>query len=302
MLENIFVTHSPKHTAKNAPRPHAYLKVNTVIEGLSINSLSELLLKTIFSSSDSYYYKTNNQVKIARALAQSNPSLQNLVRYGRLLDQNNLCAEAIEFFEKALLMLPEDEKILFEIYKFLGNAYLKMSDVDSAEENYNKAYTLNPRSSLLQVNFGTLAIQRGEWHMVQFHFREALKFNINQDRAWTGLAIYHNYMGDLELALANLKKALDLSPDNRTALLLLTNWWPKATPKNELVLRLTQYLDLNPEDQDISILLIQVATENRDFHIANIEIEKLVCLDPKNILYHQMRYQIYEAQNESKSK
>jgi Flp pilus assembly protein TadD len=300
MLENIHINHHHGHPTQ-LPNSFHYLNRSAIIEGLSIDSTNELLLKTIYPNCDSFYYPTENKLKIARTLAISNPTLQNLVRYGRLLDQKDLCSEAIQFFEKALLKLPDNPEILFEIYKFLGNAYLKLGDIDSAEENYHKAFTIKPKSSLLHVNLGTLAIQRNEWHRVQFHFREALRYNINQDRAWTGLAIYHNYMGDKDLALANLKKALDLNSNNRTALLLLASWWPSHVPKDDLIYRLTQYLDQNPNDQDISMLLIKSAFENQDFHIAIIEIEKLVCLDPQNSLYSQMRQEIRGVLNESKS-
>jgi Flp pilus assembly protein TadD len=303
MLENSFSSRQYSHYHKlpivESLTPN-YLKTSSIVEGLSIDSTNELLLKTIYPKSDSYYYKTDNQLKIARVLAESNPSLQNLVRYGRLLDQNNLCAEAIQFFEKALLKLPENPEILFEIYKFLGNAYLKLGDIDSAEENYNKAFTLKPKSSLLQVNFGTLAIQRKDWHMVQYHFRQALKHNINQDKAWTGLAIYHNYMGDRELAVANLKKALDLNPCNRTALLLLVNWWPNSSPLDEIILRLSQYVDVENTDQEMSQVLIKLAFENQDFQIAKLEIEKLVCLEPTNPVYYQMKTEIEGTPHESK--
>ena len=301
MLDTI----SSIQNAKNYHRQNKasyYLKMSTVIEGLSIDPTNEWLLKTIYPKCDSYYYPTQNQMKIARVLALTKPTLQNLVRYGRLLDKHDLCSEAIHFFEKALLKSPEEPEILFEIYKFLGNAYLKLGDVDSAEENYNKAFTIRPKSSLLQVNFGTLAIQRGQWHMVQYHFRLALKYNINQDRAWTGLAIYHHYMGDRDLCLANLKKALDLNPSNRTALLLLTNWWPNHLSRNELVERLTHYLNFQPQDTEISELLIKTAVENQDFDIAEIEILKLVCLNPHHPVYHQMKAEIKGIQNETKRK
>jgi len=301
MLEHIFLSHKFKHQGPESSAS-SYLKINTIIEGLSIDSTSEWLLKTIYQKSESHYYKTHNQIKIARVLALTNPSLQNLVRYGRLLDQSDRCSEAIQFFEMALLKMPENPETLFEIYKFLGNAYLKIADIDSAEENYNKAFTLKPKSSLLQVNFGTLAIQRTEWHMVQYHFRQALRYNLNQDRAWTGLAIYHNYMGDRDLAIANLKKAHDINPLNRTALLLLANWWPKLLSLDELVLRLTQYLDVTQIDQDISQLLVKVAFENQDFDIAELEIEKLVCLDPQNTMYHQLKMEIQGIKNDSKQK
>jgi Flp pilus assembly protein TadD len=302
MLENRIEIHQvTSHSKYSHQNYHPYLKTSFIVEGLSIDPYNELLLKSIYSQCDSFYFETSNTLKIARVLAASNPSLQNLVRYGRLLDQKDLCSEAIQFFERALLKKPEDDIILFEIYKFLGNAYLKLGDIDSAEENYHKAFTIKPQSSLIQVNLGTLAIQKSQWHKVQQHFRQALKLNINQDKAWTGLAIYHHYMGDRDLSLANLKKALDLNPKNRTALLLLASWWPQELRKISLIERFTCYLDLEPEDSEISILLIKTACETQDFYLAEIEIEKLLCLNPHNRLYYEIYGQIKGDLNESKS-
>ena len=175
----------------------------------------------------------------------------------------------------------------------MGNAYLKISDIDSAEENYIKAFTLRPKSSLLQVNFGTLAIQKNEWHLVQYHFREALKIDPMQDRAWTGLAIYHNYMGDRTLALANLKKALDINIKNRTALLLFVAWQSSSNEQLSVIERLAQYLDICPDDEELTLLFIEKAQQVGFLQTARLASQKLVFCDPKNSNYNQIYKEIY---------
>lgn len=274
-----------------------YLNPTRLIEGLSIAPHNELLLKMAFHKCQSYYYPTDNPVKIAKALAKSSPTAANLARLAKVLDSQNQSELAVSLFEQALLTAPDSNEALFEIYKSLGNAYLKLGDFESAEENYNKAFTLAPHSSILHINLGTLAIQKNEWHKVQHHFREALRLDPSQDKAWTGLAIYHNYMGDRDLALANLKKSLDLSPSNRVAILLLVNWSPSQSSLEALD-RLIKYISLNPLDQEMSLLLIQVASSIQQIEIAKIEATRLILLDPNNQQYQQVHQQLFGSQHE----
>ncbi|MCS6837656.1 MAG: tetratricopeptide repeat protein [Bdellovibrionaceae bacterium] len=270
-----------------------------MVHALNFDPSHPWLLKLCLSWIKSYYHESNAHLKIASLLAHTAPTLTNLVTYGKILDQKNMCLEAINFFEQALLKKPKEDKILFEIYNFLGNAYLKLLDYESAEENYHKAFTINPHSSQLNVNLGTLAIHKNDWYRVQYYFREALKLDLKNDKAWTGLAMYHHYLGDLELAIASVKKALDINPSNRPALLLLAQW-NSSSKIQETINYIARYLDENHFDEEISILFIHFCVRNQDFDLAEIEMEKLVCLNPKNIKYYEMYQELQEANNESK--
>ena len=73
------------------------------------------------------------------------------------------------------------------------------------------------------VNYGTLEIQRDNLEAAVERFRKAVQLNEANDRAWVGLALVHRHMGDLELSRANIERALDINPKNKTAKKRLRN-------------------------------------------------------------------------------
>ena len=265
-----------------------------------IANFAERQLKIAYCRSQSYYYPTDTPTKILSQIILQHPNAMYLAKLGKLLDEQGRCEQAIAFFEHALLQIREDEFALFEIYRHLGNAYLKIGDQDSAQENYHKALSLQPQSSQIHINLGALAVQKNEWFQVQFHFREALRIHPKQDKAWAGLALYHQYMGDFELALANLKKALDLNPTNRVALLLFINWAQNHQYLTEGLDRLMAYLGSKPEDPDISLLLVQMASQLHLYDLAELELTKLICLDPDHSHYQALYSQLKKIKEENK--
>ena len=138
-----------------------------------------------------------------------------------LAGQDELAQDA---YLKALALAREGDQFLFETYKNLGNIFVRAGDFDAAEENYNRAYTLNPRSDALIVNYGILEIQRDNMQLAIERFREAVCLNRFNDKAWVGLALVHRKLGDHELAWANLVHAIDLNGDNQTARHLADQW------------------------------------------------------------------------------
>lgn len=132
--------------------------------------------------------------------------------------------EALRYFFKVLEFMGEDESLLFETYKYIGNIYVREHDWDGAEEYYNKAYTLNPFSDVLMVNYGILEMQRDQWDLALKKLRYAVQINSKNDKAWVALALIHRFYGDQELSLSNIEKALDINPENTTATALIYEW------------------------------------------------------------------------------
>lgn len=270
------------------PLPLNHTKASGIIEP-SIDYFIKKDTRLLERISRSEFYQPQaGKFKLLLSLAQQSPTAKHLAQLGKYLDQVSLFEEAITVFEQVLLFTHLSDDSRYEIYKQLGNAYLKMNDYESAQENYHKAFTLNSNCPILHINLGTLAIQKNEWFHVQQYFRESLRLDTKQDKGWTGLAIYHQYMGDLDLALANLKKALDLNPSNRVALLLLLNWSKQSDQKPEKISRLIRYLENNQQDFEVSLLLIQIASEMQQYALAWLEASKLVFYEPKNTYYNQI--------------
>lgn len=133
-------------------------------------------------------------------------------------------AGALSCYDYFLRHNKEDSKTLFNVYKNMGNIYVKDKDFDAAEEFYCKAFALNPHSDALLVNFGILEIRREKMNEARERFRQALEVNKSSDKAWVGLSLIHRAFGDFELAWANAAYALEINPKNETAAQLLLEW------------------------------------------------------------------------------
>ncbi len=190
---------------------------------------------------------------------------------------------AKRYLLKAAILAKDDNPFLFEIFKTLGNIFVREGDWASAEENYNKALRLMPESDVLQVNYGTLELQKTNIDLAKSHFREAIRLNSNNDHAWIGLALICYQLGDFDLAWANLENALDLNINNRTAIQIYCAWKLKEKRPFEAISLLTRYMATNSEDSEISAVLAQFLglSGKRDF--ALIEIERSLLLEPNSI-------------------
>lgn len=197
-------------------------------------------------------------------------------------------------YEMALSAVTEDDPELFEVYKNLGNIFMRENDFDAAEEFYNKAFTLDSRSAILHVNLGTLAMQKADTQAALEKFRTALEIDPKNDKAWVGLGMVHNDMGDFVLARANIENAMDMNPLNRTAVQLAATWAVRDHDLGFAVEALQNYVskftgnaDFKTDaghfcDEDMSLLLIHLLCLRNQFTEAKIEVERLLLWNPSS--------------------
>jgi tetratricopeptide (TPR) repeat protein len=219
-------------------------------------------------------------VRVLRKLVETHKSSENFKLLGDQLYAMEYNADALEAYlraQQARDLSPENE---FEVYKNVGNILLRLGDADGAEEYYNKAYTLFPESDILRVNFGSLALYRGEYDKALERFRESVHLNDRNDKGWVGLAMIHREYGDAELSWANLEKALDVNPGNESALRLVAEWAMKDNDMERGINRLEAYLARRPDDAQMSMWLAKFLYFSGRLEAALIEIEKALHLDP----------------------
>lgn len=219
-------------------------------------------------------------LKLLQALVRINDHPDHMVKLADALYDQGQDQEALRYYLSALRTLDESAPQLFEIYKTMGNIFVRSRDFESAEDNYNKAYRLNPHSAILRVNFGTLEIQRGNWDAAVQRLREAIVIDPSCDRAWVGLALTHRQFGDHQLSWANLARALDHNPMNTTALQLALSWVVKDERWEQVTAWLVKYLETNGEDAVMSLALAQLWFLRGRHGMARVELERTLALDP----------------------
>lgn len=246
----------------------------------------------------------DEEVRLREVVLRNFPSFENHACYARALYSINQDKEATREYLESLLnyeLNESDKGILFEIYKNLGNIFVRSQDYEAAEEYFNKAHTLNTHSDVLLVNFGTLEIQRGDYEKAKDCFRRAVEKNNKNDCAWVGLSLIHNHFGDQPLAKANLENALDINPLNKTGLLLGANWSLRDNITQLWIVRLCRYLEVHNFDEEVTLVLVNFLIRNNDFYRAALEIEKSVLWHPERpdlwVIRDQINKLIHENNN-----
>lgn len=228
----------------------------------------------------------NEALVARRAAVQVDYGFETMFKFANVLYKKGSDDEALEKYFEALALLTGESAHLFELYKNMGNIFVRRGDFEGAEEYYNKAYTMDPHSDVLLVNLGTLEVQRGDYGKSLYCFRQAIEVNGDNDKAWVGLAMVHNHFGDVELAWANLETALDVNPRNRTAVHLLANWAARDLQWQKGISALENYLAAVEQDEEMSLVLLNLYCSRGDLDKARVEVEKVLLWNPA---HHEVR-------------
>lgn len=282
-----------KEEVKTNPQVRKYLENAQVLTKHREHELALNLLRQA-SNLDSYNVSTlrmlghslekrgrlHEALKVYEALVKVNYEFESICFKGHVLYKLSRDQEALEAYYESLAILKEENSEVFEAYKNMGNIFVKQGDFEAAEEYYNKAYTMNSLSDVLLVNLGTLEIQRNDFEKAIYCFRKAVEVQARNDKAWVGLAMCHNQLGDSELAWGNLETALDINPGNRTAVHLAANWGVRDLQYQKAIEYLQEYLAHTEEDEEMSLVLINLLCHIGQLSLAELEIERVLLWNP----------------------
>lgn len=287
--------------SEKKPTPHRRLEITTalLLENARVlyrhqeNSLAALLLREALNQNSRHpailrlladtlfrMKKHHENKKVLTALCEEEVGFENLARKAHNLYYLGEDEQALPVYYEALALIQDDQSNLYEVYKNLGNIYVRQGDFDAAEENYNKAFTRFPTSDVLLVNYGTLEVQKGDMDKALYCYRQAIENNPLNDRAWVGLGLIHSHFGDQDLAWGNLVQALDINGANRTALILIIQNSNNEERLCMLTDKFSEYLYCVQTDSEISLLFVQHLIKQGHHDLARLELTKAYCFDP----------------------
>ena len=271
------------------------LAMNLLRQGSNLNSKDPAVLSLLATCLENSS-NMKEALIVRKAQAQYDYSFDSLYAYASALYKSGNDQEALDKYFEALAILTEENSTLFELYKNMGNIFVRKGDFDAAEEYYNKAYTLNSQSDVLLVNFGTLEVQRNDFDKSLYCFRKAVEINPENDKAWVGLAMVHNQVGDSDLAWANIESAIDINKKNRTAVHLAANWGVRDGKIQKAIEVLQDYLASVEEDEDMSLVLINLFCTVGNLDGALLEIERVLLWNPDQGEVRRLKKQILNSQ------
>jgi tetratricopeptide (TPR) repeat protein len=233
--------------------------------------------------------------KISTKWHQLYPTFDSAFVKAQVENELGLDDQSLQSYFECLSQVTTEKAELFDIFKNIGNIYVRKGDFESAEEFYNKAYSFNNDSDILYVNYGILEMQRGELNKAKDRFRTAIHVNAMNDKAWTSLAMVHFEFGDEDLGAANIKKALDINPFNKTA---ISFCYQKMTHKkyaDYMIEAMQKFLDKEDFDEEVSCMLIQKLYELNRIELAILECSRLVLWNPLKEEYFTLMSQLEGA-------
>lgn len=222
-------------------------------------------------------------LKILRNVVKIDSRFETVMALGLAEYKSENEEEAFARLQEALLIAPDEAPGLFEVFKTLGNIFVRRRDFDSAEDSYNKAYRLQPSSDVLLVNLGTLCIQRSNWDEAVSRFRSALQINNANDKAWVGLGIGHRMKGDYELAWGNLEAALEYNALNEVALTLALDWAASDLKETRALELLRNFLVQGGWNERFSLAFAWLSWKRGDADLAQLELERLLAVNPGHV-------------------
>lgn len=226
--------------------------------------------------------RLDEALRVLRAVVRMDNQFQTLLDLGLLEYRMELQEASFEHLQQALMIAPESAKGLFEIFKTLGNIFVRRGDFQSAEESYFRAHRIHPESDVLYVNLGTLAIQRQAWDEAAEKFRTAIGICKTNDKAWVGLAVCHRMKGDHELAWGNLEAALQTNPLNEVALQLIVDWGQQEGLESRVFEHLRTFLVKGGWNEKMSLAFVWFSFKCGHRLLASLELERLLAVNPCN--------------------
>lgn len=190
--------------------------------------------------------------------------LMSLGRHNEALD--------IGLFLQSHALNTADTKALFHC---LIDIYIVFNDFEGLEEILNQYQTQFTDDAMSLFAWGLLYIHSEQPQDAILCLRQAVYANPQLDRAWVSLALMHHKMGDKELALANIEKALDINDQNPVAIKCFALWKEQQGDYSLASSKVSSYLQKNNFDQDLTRKSIDLLYKLNQHDLAYIEEVKL---------------------------
>lgn len=182
------------------------------------------------------------------------------------------------------------------VTRILIKIYLEFSDYEGVEEALLQYKDKAEFDDVMVWGQGLACLARDEKNEAIHHFRQAIAMNPQNEQAWVSLALLHEEMGDRELALANMERALDVNPLNATALKMMMRWHhPNPSITQEVIDKVDFYLKRTEFDEDLQLCYVQMLSEQNSLAMARFEIEKMLLFRPENTQLAELKNHLQQV-------
>jgi len=265
------------------------------LSDLSLKYSKEINFLIHLAETQSALKDFNNLLKTQTEIARQRGSVDDHLNLMRLYYKLNFRNEALDVgLHLQMQKLTQAQEL--QLTLLLVKIYLEENDFEGAQEMLAKASML-PAHDFLAWAQGVIFLNMEQKDKALECFRRAVELNPNNDQAWVSLGMMHKEMGDEELHLANIEKAIDLNPYNTSALKMLTGVMGKKQNKEEAIFESVRfYLEEHCFDEDISLCHLQMLCQTKQWDKAGLEMEKLILDNPRSEMFKNIKKSMLELQ------
>lgn len=236
-------------------------------------------------------------IKALKELNRQQPSTAVEVELMELLYKNAHINEALD------VALSLQERPISDFQKktvalTLLRIYIEENDFEGVQEVLDQSSKFLGSNDFMHWAQGLVFLSNQDKNQAVIQFRKSVQLNAMNDQAWVSLALVHQEMGDEELAIANLEKALDCNPMNTAAVKLYSQWTAKRADKTNKALESVRfYLTEHSFDEEISLCHVQLLCRLKFWGQATSEMSKLILAHPRNLNYIAMKKNLEQSLN-----
>ncbi len=211
-----------------------------------------------------------------------------LVLRGQILTRQGQPSDAIHFLESAIKDAPNDAMAHY----YLGVAYADTSSFGQAEAEWREAARLQPQMAEAQRSLANIALRKGDVSLLSESAEQLMKI---EPRAPEGY-VYHSQAmlnaGEKAEAEADLKKAIDVAPDDPTAYVRLGDLRMIQKHYDEAEKFYTEALSRDPHVGDALTGLVNIDLTHEQPARALRRVEDQIAKVPSSSVYYVLLGQV----------
>jgi tetratricopeptide (TPR) repeat protein/glycosyltransferase involved in cell wall biosynthesis len=246
---------------------------------LSIKDLSIDELKRFFV----YQYKItaklkNNTCGPKQPNTIKEDSMQDVLSEGKLLENNGSYRNAIKVFSTVSI----DHNDYAESLARIGNCYMQLQDITSAENYYQKSLNVETQGYVASVGLGLLEVQLNKTNEAIKRFLNITQKYPDSDKAFSGLGIAYSNNNNIPEAMNAFTQALKLNITNKIAMHSLLDLSYQRSEFHQIEISMKRYLESYPDNTDILFGLAGILYKAKRFEEAHNTLSLLLKINPKN--------------------
>ncbi|MGO9571372.1 MAG: tetratricopeptide repeat protein [Desulfomonilaceae bacterium] len=201
------------HLKRALPGKRAPVAGCVVFLVIAVGLMSVTYAKAIpWSSCDLIWHEFLKALPVFEPRLQKPPYVHSLVNLGQCLESSGRTAEAVQAYQKALEIAPEQASVLVA----LGKAHVALGNLDDAESYFKKAIEV-PRHSNTETfwahfSYALFLDNARRYKEALFHYGEALKTGEQPEKIYHNLGLIMLEQGRLVDAVDYFGKALERQP------------------------------------------------------------------------------------------